>query len=67
VLLAIFHLVLNAYDFFNISRNLLFIDIPFFFLYFAPLVGDVMPASLFYGPYLPIAFSVVLYFVFDIL
>ena len=31
-----------------------------------PLVDDVMPASLFYGPYLPIAFSVVLYFVFDI-
>ncbi len=66
VALSVFHLVLNAYGYFKLSRNLLFIDIPFFILYYAPLVGDVMPASLFYGPYLPIAFSVVLYFVIDI-
>ena len=47
------------------SRNLIFIDIPFFFLFFAPLTGDVILESFFYGPYMPIAFSVVLYFVFD--
>ena len=65
VFLGVFHLVLNAYGFFKLSRNLIFIDIPFFFLFFAPLTGDVILDSFFYGPYMPIAFSVVLYFVFD--
>ena len=33
VLLSAFHLVLNSYGFLKLSRTLLFIDIPFFFMY----------------------------------
>ncbi|NJO87957.1 MAG: hypothetical protein HC831_02585 [Chloroflexia bacterium] len=63
-ILCVVHLILNRWYLFDVAKFLALLDIPLILLFFTPLTGTEFLSAYFWGPYAPVVFSVVPYFLF---